>query len=1533
MFSPAVDGKVLTLEDLVQIPNRLAFLNAQKVKECRELMTSKSKVEFLPVHIWESYLPEKNGVLTVEKYAYRMYKIVMFGIVPSGEKVTVVLDNVLPFFEIRIPRNDGDESTQDYNKKFVEKVNKLCSKENYKVKKVEIVSGATIKEYNDTAHFVVLKFSSSNERAKALKYFSDNGFETTHDDPTCYYRMLCRDTLVPWTNWCTLEKYRCIKRHKFFNTLYTLTIDYKDIKPYKGDIFADPYLKNDLTIEANFDIETYDSVVKDDVPQPTSNTAEVFKISLGFCIIDGDLLPPGGDPGDVKYSWAKPQGHLIHYDITTAVTKPMPNRVVVHCRNQSEMLMAFALVWSQMQPDYTPSFNGDTYDWKWIAEKARQLKLLEFLERNMSLANLELYRTLEDKKFVNPNVPFESQGRNRVDAERRTYVRYEWWKTYTFKISAELQNYPGACLNYPGYICIDLMPQLRAANGNPDKYSLHFFLALYGLGDKVDMPYKEMFRMYRDQKELVQKLQPLKDLKWETIDTRARELGLLNEIHASARDMLRVGEYCIVDSLRCHDLMIKTQFIRDKRLLGALSYTTMDDCIYRANGMKVRNMIIAKAQQRNLHVSNRPPKKVEIGKYPGAYVFPPKKGVATAKPSPHEMRMSKDSKYFAWQVMSQEMFCIVLDKISECGAWLEDYLPAIKDGKTENIPQDLMAQFQSRAADKLVTLEVFVRNFGGDLVGEFPSCFIEWLRTDSHYPIAGLDFSSLYPSLIMTYNFSPEMMVHTLERAAECMLQGKKVHPVSFPFNGRTIEGWSIRSRYPEKQTEIDTLLNRLQKISRKDDPDSSEEERLLTQLEELLTVTEYGLFPSVLKMLFDQRVGLKNELKPINHRKEELELLSTEEFALHQAEYTDIMFRFNYLNSKQKALKVFMNTFYGEAGNSLSPLRVLALAGGVTSSGQYNIKKVAALVQELGCRIYYGDTDSVYISMPRDAFKKYDRAYYSQMGLWAYVLVDETWEWLPISEIANREHHSVGPLCKKAYFECLVTESFRQIKKINKAVNDALEADNGTKFLNMAFEEFLYPAAFFSKKKYCGIAHEGTFNPNPKKIFVRGLEYVKKGVSQMLKDLSVDILWKVLSVDNIEPLFKIVEDKIEEIYTKRNLDFEKFVKTASYKPNKDNISVRTFYERMKLLGMAPEPLDRFRYVIVKKYPYKYDLKGCKKELSVGDRMEYADRAKQLDMEIDLDYYMSSGVCGQLARFISYDNRFYVEPRDDSDEAYNEAETKNINACKKHILGCYERWSQKHVSKGPALKSLYKKVNTVFHNEFANILKVSDLWKFDSKSELSKEDKNKSQQSYEENQNMFILIIQKLERQSTQESKSDARRFIEQLNDMNLDGWIQKRKCYQELLSEREDALRKRMPIMQNSMRMKIAQLRKLFQKRDNILESCISTLHSRVGIDKENFDTLEPILKNIEMLGDTEIREKLVDDIKTNVTHNDLLLLNEIDNLYLQMLSMYKIVKMTQIIIEELTQFIHYKLGDSTRTSQANHLDDLDDWMNENLM
>ena len=84
------------------------------------------------------------------------------------------------------------------------------------------------------------------------------------------------------------------------------------------------------------------------------------------------------------------------------------------------------------------------------------------------------------------------------------------------------------------------------------------------------------------------------------------------------------------------------------------------------------------------------------------------------------------------------------------------------------------------------------------------------------------------------------------------------------------------------------------------------------------------GLYPKVLEELLIRQNSLKRRLAPLNDRKEELE----KEIYLAEArgeditdalksEYSSVSFNITCLDAKQLALKVYMNTFYGEAKNS----------------------------------------------------------------------------------------------------------------------------------------------------------------------------------------------------------------------------------------------------------------------------------------------------------------------------------------------------------------------------------------------------------------------------------------------------------------------------------------------------------------------------------------------------------------------------------------------------------------------------------------
>ena len=233
-------------------------------------------------------------------------------------------------------------------------------------------------------------------------------------------------------------------------------------------------------------------------------------------------------------------------------------------------------------------------------------------------------------------------------------------------------------------------------------------------------------------------------------------------------------------------------------------------------------------------------------------------------------------------------------------------------------------------------------------------------------------------------------------------------------------------------------------------------------------------------------------------------------------AEYDSICFDCSCLDVKQYALKVYMNTFYGTAGDSKSPFFLRALAGGVTSAEQRNIKLVADFVKSRDFQIKYGDTDSLYLVPPERCFQECDEAYDSGNGI-----------------------------SKEEYWSRMVNISMGVMEKLRDEVNDFLRKDNRSLYLKMAYEEVLFPVVFTGKKKYYGIPHESKPNFN-NKLFIRGVEIVKRGQSKHFRKVGKKVMEESMRLDNTRTLRRIVKDVLKEtINGISQIDLNGVIKTA----------------------------------------------------------------------------------------------------------------------------------------------------------------------------------------------------------------------------------------------------------------------------------------------------------------------------------------------------------------------------------------------------
>ena len=443
-------------------------------------------------------------------------------------------------------------------------------------------------------------------------------------------------------------------------------------------------------------------------------------------------------------------------------------------------------------------------------------------------------------------------------------------------------------------------------------------------------------------------------------------------------------------------------------------------------------------------------------------------------------------------------------------------------------------------------------------------------------PIVGLDFASLYPSLIMTYNFSPEKFIATAQKAAKY-----ETTNVNFGSSLGSIIGWFVKHKNKEE---------------------------------------DIGIFPSILIELFKTRKVLKKQLVELKNKIEKH--IQNKEFE----KADQLEFDRNLIDSRQLAIKVYMNTFYGETGNTISPLFLLPLAGGITTKGQQNIKFVRDIVESKNFIVKYGDTDSVYVGCNPKTFKD----------------IIEKYEENPNSE---------------TYLQACSDKVMRTkqiVKSLLEEINAKLIADNGSHYLRLDYEEVLYPVVFLGKKKYFGIPHHEIPAFSDYQPFLRGIEIVKQGQAEISKKIGKKIISESLRL--IEPhkhrpqMVEIVEQVIADSIQSKEWRIEDFEIVATYKPHKKCISNNKFMERMKIMKKQeiddgvpfqnriyniPEPNEKFRFIIVKKQT-QYNIKGCKIIQQTSDKMEFSNVVKNKNIQWDIEYYLIHYVAGICARFINY---------------------------------------------------------------------------------------------------------------------------------------------------------------------------------------------------------------------------------------------------------------------------------------------------------
>jgi DNA polymerase delta subunit 1 len=194
-------------------------------------------------------------------------------------------------------------------------------------------------------------------------------------------------------------------------------------------------------------------------------------------------------------------------------------------------------------------------------------------------------------------------------------------------------------------------------------------------------------------------------------------------------------------------------------------------------------------------------------------------------------------------------------------------------------------------------------------------------------PIAVLDYNSLYPTNMISYNISPDTLV--CERVFD--LEGHKLSHQGFTMEQMRAlqeQGYILDDiEYDNKDNDVVLSRTKCTYLQPKSD--------------QPLTI---GVLPKTLDIMLKKRKEFKTKMEDPAYDEGQ------------RAVY----------NGLQLAYKVIANSIYGQAGSRTSPIRKMCVAASTTAAGRKQLYYAKEIVErDFNAEVIYGDTDSIFIKFP----------------------------------------------------------------------------------------------------------------------------------------------------------------------------------------------------------------------------------------------------------------------------------------------------------------------------------------------------------------------------------------------------------------------------------------------------------------------------------------------------------------------------------------------------------------------------------------
>jgi len=392
-------------------------------------------------------------------------------------------------------------------------------------------------------------------------------------------------------------------------------------------------------------------------------------------------------------------------------------------------------------------------------------------------------------------------------------------------------------------------------------------------------------------------------------------------------------------------------------------------------------------------------------------------------------------------------------------------------------------------------------------------------------PVACVDYSSLYPSSMISQNYCHSSKVWAKEYDLTGKLvkeEGEKDRTGKYIYYGLP--------NYEYVEVEFDTFEWRR-------NPERPAAKAVKTKVGKRVVCwaqlpnNEKSVMPSIL-----------------------MELLKAREDTKKKAKKAADPFMANILDKRQLAYKVTANSLYGQCGARTSTFYEKDVAASTTATGRMSITYARRIIEEIyadrvcetknhgqvmtNAEYVYGDTDSVFFIFnltDKDTGQKI-------VGKDALEIT---------IELAQEAAHYSSMFLKPP--------------------------------MNLAYEKTLMPFALLSKKRYVGILYEE--DPNKGKLKYMGLSLKRRDSCDYLKDTYGQIINLIMSGQSVQSAIQYLDNSLTDLI-KGNVPTDKLAITKSlrsYYKNPQQIAHRVLADRIgqRDPGNMPKPGDRIKFLHV----------------------------------------------------------------------------------------------------------------------------------------------------------------------------------------------------------------------------------------------------------------------------------------------------------------------------------------------------------------